>query len=179
MKPITRMSCVFFTVFFLVACTPVAGTRVINEAGTPPARENLQTPSTIPEKSQTPASDKMPQAGSPGTASVLVEWQRSGGIAGRCQQLTIYTDHSYQLSDCLEKTTLGTGELTAEQSAYLDDLAARYGSFRWKSNSPKQSADMFQDWYIFNGHGTETPPPQQMQEINNQLAAMASTLSSA
>ncbi len=38
---------------------------------------------------------------------------------------------------------------------------------------------MFKDWYILNGAGTGMPSEQQMQEINNRLAMMASKLTSA
>jgi hypothetical protein len=59
----------------------------------------------------------------------------------------------------------------------FNDLAARYGAFRYEFKPPKQTADMFSDWYTFNGSGQETPTDEEMAEINNRLALLASEVS--
>ncbi len=177
---VIAISLIMISLFSILlgACAPTVGIQVPMETG---ASSPAKTPQGTPPDGLTPQAQPAsgtPQDGSTGEAAPLVEWQRSGGIAGRCRHLTVYPDHRYLFTDCLEKNTLSEGQLTGEQMAYLSDLAGRFGPFRWESRPPKRSADMFLDWYIFNGAGTESPSEAQMQEINNRLAMLASKLTS-
>jgi hypothetical protein len=147
---------------------------------TPPPGET--SPEPAPAGTPTASVDEKPPPTSPetavGTGGTLVEWQRSGGIAGGCRQLILYPDGRYEYFDCQEQSLLSAGQLPPEELAYLNDLAARYGVFRWEFKPPKNAADMFLDGYNFHGSGGETPSEQVMQEINNRLARLSGTLAS-
>ena len=105
-----------------------------------------------------------------------VVWKRTGGIAGVCQALTIDVEGNYLLQDCKSQTTPITGSLTTDQKTQLNDYLNQYEKFQWESTPPKNSADMFNDQLIFNGHGSATPTPDEQQSINQFIASLASEL---
>ena len=108
-----------------------------------------------------------------GTAIV---WERSGGIAGICQRLTIEYHGAYRLVDCRDDHTFSEGELTSEQFEELSAALERFGSFTWEFMPPAGSADMFQDQYIFNGRGSQQPTSEMQEQINLALAALSGEL---
>lgn len=165
-------------IFLLSACVPGEEGQVLITSI--PSTENLPENAT-PTDTQTPQPEPTREPtleGSPDETLPLVEWQRSGGIAGLCRHLTLYKDGSYQYSDCREYTLIREGKLSGDQLAYFTDLAQRYGDFRWEFNPPKKAADMFVDWYLFHGEGSETPSERDMREINNRLAKLTTEITS-
>lgn len=86
-------------------------------------------------------------------------WERSGGIAGICQTLTVYRDGSYQLENCKNNTLLDTGKLSPAQMSQLNNLLKSYTQSQWESQPPAGSADMFVDRFTFYGDGSKKVDP--------------------
>lgn len=107
-----------------------------------------------------------------------IVWERSGGIAGICQRLTIQFDGIYDLADCINEHTLSKGELSNQQWNQLSEWLQTYATFEYRSEIPEGSADMFVDGYVFNGRGDQVPPSETQEEINAQLAGLATELTS-
>lgn len=107
-----------------------------------------------------------------------VSWNRSGGFAGICQNLTVYSTGNYWLRDCITSQTLGQGVLPAEQLTYLNGLWEKYGTFEWNVVLPAGSADMFNDQIKFFGRGTETMTADEQQNLSQYLAQLVNELKS-
>jgi hypothetical protein len=105
-----------------------------------------------------------------------IDWRRTGGIAGICQELTINFDREYELADCANQHTLNTGKLSNEQWKQLDDWLNTYAVFEYKFVPPQSSADMFSDTYSFNGKGDQIPSGGQEVTINDFLSELADQL---
>ena len=114
-----------------------------------------------------------PQSTPQGSAIV---WERSGGIAGICQRLTIEWNGAYQLEDCSDQSLIREGSLPPDQWGGLERLLTQYGAFEYENIPPQGSADMFTDQYTFNGTGSAIPSMEQKAEINEQLAQLATEL---
>ncbi len=96
------------------------------------------------------------QPGQPSGESVpVLVWERSGGIAGICQTLTIYKGGSYQLKNCMNNSLLDTGKLSPNQMSQLNNLLTSYTQSQWESQPPAGSADMFTDRFTFYGDGSK------------------------
>ncbi|HJW90649.1 MAG TPA: hypothetical protein VJ436_08415 [Anaerolineales bacterium] len=105
-----------------------------------------------------------------------IVWQRSGGIAGICQQLTIYGDRRYEIEDCASGARLATGELPEAEWVELRSYLVEYSAFEYNLVPPEGSADMFTDSYTFNGAGSRTPSETVKAQINEFLASLATQL---
>jgi len=109
------------------------------------------------------------------TASIL-EWERTGGIAGICQTMLINQDFTFQIDNCVSGQVIATGELTSGQARYVEGLQNRFASFQWRSNPPPGSADMFIDQYTLFGKGSEIPSAEVQANIDQDLANLANEL---
>lgn len=105
-----------------------------------------------------------------------INWRRTGGIAGICQELTINFGGEYELVDCANQYTLSAGKLPDEQWKQLDDWLNTYANFEYKFIPPQGSADMFTDTYSFNGKGDQIPSGSQEATINDFLSVLATQL---
>jgi hypothetical protein len=110
----------------------------------------------------------------PSTKSIL--WQRSGGIAGICQELTIYGDRRYEIVDCANGEKLASGELPEDRWLELRAYLVEYSAFEYETVPPQGSADMFTDQYTFFGGGSRMPSEEAKLEINEFLAALTGKL---
>lgn len=108
-----------------------------------------------------------------------IVWERSGGIAGICQRLTIQFSRAYELADCINEHTLSKGELSSRQWDQLSEWLQAYGTFQYRSQPPEGSADMFVDGYVVNGRGEQIPPVATQEDINMALGNLATELASA
>ncbi|HEX6305875.1 MAG TPA: hypothetical protein VFZ76_16885 [Anaerolineales bacterium] len=117
----------------------------------------------------------VPPGEAPETGTAIV-WERSGGIAGICQRLTVQFSGAYELADCINELTLNTGELSNQQWHQVSEWLETYGTFEYRFQPPEGSADMFMDGYVFNGRGDQIPPIETQEEINTQLANLATEL---
>lgn len=123
----------------------------------------------------------LPPEGTP-VSNIAVSWERSGGIAGICERLTVDYDAAYQLEDCRDDKLLTQGNMDQDNPDYWKQLSTyiqQYENFDWQSPSIEGSADMFNDQYTLNGKGSELPSTDQQAEINNSLADLAGKLVSA
>jgi hypothetical protein len=109
-------------------------------------------------------------------AEAAIVWERSGGIAGICQRLTIAFGGEYLLTDCSNDRTLSAGELPGDSWNQLSQWLETYANFEFLSQIPEGSADMFADKYLFNGRGDQIPGPERQQEINEYLGVLATDL---
>ncbi len=111
-----------------------------------------------------------------GTDTSIVEWERTGGIAGICQTMLVNQDFTFQILNCVSGKVIASGELTSEQAGFVEDLQNRYASFQWQFNPPPGSADMFLDRYTLFGKGTVVPSAEVQAAINQDLADLANEL---
>lgn len=110
-----------------------------------------------------------------GEAAVVI-WQRSGGIAGICYALAITETGEYALQGCEEGATPRTGQMSPQQQAQLNQLLDRYATFEWRFVPPPDSADMFQETYIFYGRGSRSPTEAEQEEIGRFLAELVNEI---
>lgn len=145
---------------------------------TPGFRITLDTPAGIYEI-HTDETGKVYRIVPPqGAAQVgtAINWRRTGGIAGICQELTIEFGGNYELADCANQHILNTGKLSDEQWKQLDEWLNTYADFEYKFVPPQGSADMFADMYSFNGTGDQIPSGDQEATINEFLSKLAAQL---
>lgn len=149
------------------------------EVITPGFKMTLQTPNGVYEL-HTDATGKAYRILPPGltgtpTASAI-EWERTGGIAGICQHMTIEFNGKVTLLDCKQNQTISEGSLPAADWEQLTQLLNTYNTFTWQV--PRSSgADMFVDSYFFQGVGKDIPAGEKQVEINDLLAGIATNLS--
>lgn len=102
--------------------------------------------------------------------------ERSGGIAGACQRLTIGAGGIYLVQDCRAQAQRVVGVLSEQQADELKDWLNQYGEFAWETTPPPGSADMFIDQFTFYGRGSSTPGPQDEALIAQFLTGLADRL---
>ena len=102
-----------------------------------------------------------------------IVWERSGGIAGICQILTIYQDGHYQVENCKNNTVLDTGKLSPTQLSQVNNLLKNYAQSQWESKPPAGSADMFVDSYTFYGNGSQKPGSDIQDKVDQLLSNVA------
>jgi hypothetical protein len=119
-----------------------------------------------------------PPLGGSSSQSPGVVWERSGGIAGMCQKLTLQANGSYLLENCRDGTQIAKGTLSADQLDTLNGYLSQYSKIQWSSTAPAGSADMFVDQYTLYGSGGQTPSPSEETAINEFLANLAGQLAS-
>jgi hypothetical protein len=146
--------------------TPASGKGLGNQT-TPTPATTQQTPIAPPSKGE---------GGLAGTGTSIVEWERTGGIAGICQTMVINQDFNYQIDNCASGKVIVAGELTSEQAGFVADLQSRYGSFQWNFKPPPGSADMFMDRYTLFGQGSAIPTEEVQAAIDQDLANLANEL---
>ena len=139
-----------------------------------PTRVILRTDaaSPVPRPGTPPASTPFPSEAGP----VAIVWERSGGIAGVCQRLTVEFDGAYLLQDCRHESTLGQGRLPQSVLDRLTGWLNTYASFTWRFLPPADSADMLAAHYTFEGRGSLSPSAQEQEMISGFLAELAGEL---
>ena len=113
---------------------------------------------------------------SPGPLPAL-SWMRSGGFAGICQSLSVYSTGTYWLRNCKTDKVLAQGVLPEGQLTYLNELFERYASFVWQPMPPAGSADMFNDQIMFYGSGSQAITEAEQQKLNEYLAGLVEEIS--
>jgi len=111
-------------------------------------------------------------ARAPGT----ITWERSGGFAGMCQTLVIWSDGSYILDDTCRSSGRRTGSLPSSELSQLQAWLATYQPFDWAPSVPPGSADMFVDHLQFNGDGQEPAPLALQAQISDHISGIVSRL---
>lgn len=106
----------------------------------------------------------------------VITWERTGGIAGICQHLSIGMSGGFQLMDCKDQEVLASGKLPKEATTLLNGLQKGFTSFTWKTSLPPGSADMYNDSYTFNGAGQKQMAEAEQIWLNDYLASLALSL---
>lgn len=99
-------------------------------------------------------------------------WRRTGGIAGLCDELTVYVTGEVQLASCKG----GESVVTHQRRLPIDQLKQLYTWFdryrAWEIVEHDPYIDGFTFHTVFVGTGTAEPTPEEKQEIT----AFAATL---
>jgi hypothetical protein len=106
----------------------------------------------------------------------LLLWERSGGIAGICQYMTISKDGKYLLEDCKSSTSIAEGQLSPDQLTQLMGMVEQFGPTTWNVKNPPNSADMFNDSIKLFTTGTVQPSEADMEELNTFISNLVTSL---
>jgi hypothetical protein len=107
------------------------------------------------------------QTGQPGsTEGLLFTWHREGGIAGFCDDLTVYRTGLAIASSCKGEETEAVGEarLEGERLARAYEWLDTYAPFEYEETDPAE-ADAMTVGMIFYGVGGEEAPDEVVQEM--------------
>jgi hypothetical protein len=87
---------------------------------------------------------------------LALDWLRQGGIAGLCDDLSVYLSGEVLASSCQgdEPANLGKGRLTAPELEQLYRWYDNYQSFEWKQKDPA-TTDAMETKVQFFGNGAE------------------------
>jgi hypothetical protein len=164
----------------LSACSVPTASPGAPAAANPPGLTTVPTQVILDAASASPTPRQVtPAATSPFTSeggTVAIVWERSGGIAGICQRLTVEFDGAYVLTDCRTESIVSQGSLPKSTLDQLSTWLSQYTSFTWAFVPPADSADMFAAHYSFNGRGSQSPSAQEQEMINGYLAGLAREL---
>jgi hypothetical protein len=101
-------------------------------------------------------------------ATVVLTWSREGGIAGFCDNLTVYLSGEVQGSNCKsdEMVEKGASELlSAGEIATMNDWISKYGEISIDASDPKGAADAMSVKLNLQGTGSQ----QNMVQASQQL----------
>jgi hypothetical protein len=91
-------------------------------------------------------------------ATLALTWTRSGGIAGFCDQLTIYLSGEVQASNCKTEQMVEmplTDVHSPEEIATMNDWVSEYGEVEVDASDPKGAADAMTVKLTLYGLGKE------------------------
>jgi hypothetical protein len=98
--------------------------------------------------------------------SLVLTWEREGGIAGFCDSLAVFRSGEIEGGDCkLGSGAAREGLLTAEERAQLEALLAEYGSVVVDDSSPPDVSDGMSVRLVLYGQGTAQPDEGEAQAI--------------
>src|SRR4030095_5189005 len=115
-------------------------------------------------------------------ATTALTWNRVGGVAGFCDNLTIYLSGEVRATNCNTSDVVEKrlSELaTPEQIVMLNDLVSRFGSVEIDGSDPQGVADGMTIQLQLMGQGAEqltSPDVQQLllqfvQDLNTKLTS--------
>lgn len=101
-------------------------------------------------------------------ATVALTWSRSGGIAGFCDNLTIYLSGEVQRTSC-KKTDIVQKRLTdlvsPQELATMNEWIVKYGNVNIDQSDPKGAADAMTVKLQLFGTGQEQLTSPQVQQL--------------
>lgn len=101
-------------------------------------------------------------------ASILITWKQTGGIAGRCDEMTIYLSGEIHASSCNKTKDTSMKDLfTADDQSQLDQWSAKYGQALIDLSDPKNAADAMTRIMTFDGNGNGQPTQADQQTLYN------------
>lgn len=109
----------------------------------------------------------------------LVTWQRSGGIAGICQTLTVLPNGFYELQDCNNDSLLLAGPLPQAAWEKINSYLSRFAPFSYQATLPPKAADAFYDVLDLRASGRVVPDEPLKAEIDAYFAGLVSELAAA
>lgn len=118
------------------------------------------------------AAQEAAQGRSGASWGLVLDWRRVGGIAGVCQQVSIYVDGSASAADCRPANTqanepaqfLGWLRLTPNQLEQLYSWQDSYKNLEW-STPPPLPMDGFDDQLVFTGGGQGEASEAELAEM--------------
>jgi hypothetical protein len=105
-------------------------------------------------------------------ATVALTWKRSGGIAGFCDNLTIYLSGEVQATNCKNTEVVEkrlTDLLTAKEIATLNEWISKYGTVEIDASDPANVADAMSITLNLMGTGTEQIESPEVQQVLMQF----------
>lgn len=113
-------------------------------------------------------------------ATVAVTWSRSGGVAGFCDNMTIYLSGEVRATSCKKGDVVEkrlTDLVSSQEIATMNDWITKYGSVNIDMSDPKGVADAMTVKLQLFGTGTQqltSQPTQQLllqfvQNLNQKL----------
>ncbi len=101
-------------------------------------------------------------------ASLLLTWEQSGGIAGRCDKLTIYLAGEVHASSCGDAKD-GTVHdlLTKDEQTQLAKWTAEFGQVLINLSDPKGAADAMTRTLTLSGSGSQQPSPDEQKTMDS------------
>ena len=101
-------------------------------------------------------------------ATILLTWKQSGGIAGRCDEMTIYLSGEIHASSCMQTKDTSMKDLfTSDDQSQLDNWSVKFGNVLIDLSDPKGAADAMTRTMIFNGNGNGQPTQADQQALYN------------
>jgi hypothetical protein len=89
--------------------------------------------------------------------SLLLTWERNGGIAGFCDSLVLFGSGEAEGMSCQQNGANQAATLTADERAQLEAWVAEYGSVVIEQADAPLAADGMQAKLVLYGTGTEQP----------------------
>jgi hypothetical protein len=107
-------------------------------------------------------------------SQLAFSWSRSGGIAGFCDDLAVYTYGLALANSCNIQTSDNGGELwlDPEQLAQIYDWVDRFSTFEFDQSDPPTVLDGLSLLLVFNGSGQETAAEADQQAVADFAAAL-------
>jgi hypothetical protein len=101
-------------------------------------------------------------------ATLLISWKRSGGVAGFCDEMTIYLSGEIHASSCTQtKDTSMKALFTSADQSQIEQWSAKFGNVLIDLSDPKTAADAMTRLMTFNGDGDQQPNPAEQQALYN------------
>jgi hypothetical protein len=156
------------------AVSPILSPSAVDDVSTPPeggsalgpmggaAVHDLTPQAPVPTDNDTPITF-------PANTPILT-WHREGGIAGFCDDVTVFANGAYTVASCKD-TSAQTGQLTAAQLLQLTRLVNKDQSFENENNDPAV-ADRMSIKITFKGIGPLEASGEDMATINNFAALL-------
>jgi hypothetical protein len=169
-----------------IVLTVLSACSFVTAAPATPLATDPALPTTLPTRVilQTDSASRVPRQETPAASAPLVAergpaavvWERSGGIAGLCQRLTVEYDGTYVLVDCRDEGTLSQGRLSKSALDQLTNWLNTYASLTWTMIPSAESADVFAVHYTFAGQGSVSPSAHEQEMINGYMAGLVRDL---
>lgn len=105
-------------------------------------------------------------------ATVALTWSRSGGIAGFCDNMTIYLSGEVQATSCKRADVVEkrlTDLVSSQEIATMNEWISKYGKVNIDVSDPKGAADAMTVKLQLFGTGTEQLTSQATQQILMQF----------
>ncbi len=101
-------------------------------------------------------------------ASLWLVWKQEGGVAGRCDQMTIYLSGEIQAGSCSQtKDTTVKQVLSQSDQTQLEQWSASFGSVLIDLSDPKTAADAMLRTLLLNGTGSGQPSVDEQKKMYN------------
>ena len=101
-------------------------------------------------------------------ATVALTWSRSGGIAGFCDNLTIYLSGEVQATNCKKSNMVQKSAselLSATEIATMNEWISKYGQISIDASDPKGVADAMAVKLTMYGTGSQQTISQASQQL--------------